>query len=61
MNQEEQRKIAINLINAYFDGKDIIMKDPVRGVPDWTSIKHPGYWSYLQEFCKNVDKYKIID
>lgn len=51
---------AIELVNAYFDGKEIIMKDPIHGVPDWVSIKHPEYWSYLAEFCKNVDKYKIL-
>lgn len=58
---EDARKKAIDLINAYFDGKDIIMKDPEAGVPDWVSIKHPEYWSYLVMFCKNVDKYKIVE
>lgn len=61
MDKEEQRKQAIDLVNAYFDNKDIVMKDPVHGVKDWVSIKHPEYWSYLEEFCKNVDKYKIIE
>ena len=51
---------AIELVEAYFDGKDIVMKDPAHGVKDWTSIRHPDYWSYLSEFCKNVDKYKIL-
>ena len=51
---------AIELVKAYFDGKDIVMKDPVHGVEDWTSIRHSDYWSYLSEFCKNVDKYKIL-
>ena len=51
---------AIELVEAYFDGKDIVMKDSEHGVKDWTSIRHPDYWSYLSEFCKNVDKYKII-
>lgn len=51
---------AIKLVNAWFDGKDIVMKDPEHGVSDWVSIRHPEYWSYLGEFCKNVDKYKIL-
>ena len=58
MNNREK---AHALIDAFFDGKDIIMKDPEHGVPNWVSIKHPEYWSYLAEFCKNVDKYKIIE
>lgn len=51
---------AIKLVNAWFDGKDIVMKDPEHGVSYWVSIRHPEYWSYLGEFCKNVDKYKIL-
>lgn len=51
---------AIKLVNAWFDGKDIVMKDSEHGVSDWVSIRHPEYWSYLGEFCKNVDKYKIL-
>ena len=58
MNEKEK---AIALINAYFDGKDIIMKDPIHGVPDWVSVRHPEYWSYLTMFCKNIDKYKIVE
>lgn len=58
---EEVRKKAIELINAYFDGKEIVMKDPEADVPHWVSIHHPDYWSYLSEFIKNVDKYKIIE
>lgn len=54
---ESDREKAIALVNAYFDGKDIIMKDPARGVPDWVSVRHPEYWSYLTMFCKNVHKY----
>ena len=50
------REKALELVNAYFDGKDIIMKDPARGVPDWVSVRHPEYWSYLTMFCKNVNK-----
>ena len=37
------------------------MKDPARGVPDWVSVRHPEYWSYLTMFCKNVNKYKIVE
>lgn len=58
MNNREK---AHALIDAFFDGKDIIMKDPEHGVPNWVSIKHPEYWSYLAEFCKNVNKYKIVE
>jgi hypothetical protein len=58
---ESDREKAHALIDAYFDGKDIIMKDPKAGVPDWVSVRHPNYWSYLTMFCKNVYKYKIIE
>ena len=58
---ESNREIAIALVNAYFDGKDIIMKDPARGVPNWVSVNHPEYWSYLTMFCKNTDKYQVIE
>ena len=51
----DKREKAIELINAYFDGKDIIMKDPEHGVPNWVSINHPEYWSYLDMFCREVD------
>ena len=51
---------SIELVESYFDGKEIVMKDPVHVIEDWTSIRHPDYWSYLSEFCKNVDKYKIL-
>ena len=55
------REKAHALIDAFFDSKEIIMKDPEHGVSNWVSIKHPEYWSYLTMFCKNVNKYKIID
>ena len=58
---EVARKKAIDLINAYFDGKSIIMKDPENGVYDWISIKNPEYWSFLEMFCKNLDKYRIVE
>lgn len=61
MTKEEQKQKAIALVEAYFDGKDIIMKDPIHGVKEWTSIKGCGYWSYLAKFCDNVDKYRIIE
>ena len=51
---------AIELVEAYFDGADIVMKDPEHGVKDWVSVRSPDYWSYLSEFCKNVNKYKIL-
>ena len=31
-DRSRKREVAIELINAYFDGKDIIMKDPAHGV-----------------------------
>lgn len=60
-NDMNDREKALALVNAYFDGKDIIMKDPARGVPNWVSVNNPEYWSYLTMFCKNVNKYKIVD
>lgn len=53
------REKALALVNAYFDGKEIEMKDPMRGVPNWVSINNPLFWSYLGQFCQNVDKYRI--
>lgn len=61
MDKEVARKRALELVNAYFDDREIVMKDPKAGVHDWVSIHHPEYWSFLGEFCKNVDKYKIIE
>lgn len=58
---EGDREKAHALIDAFFDGKDIIMKDPDAGVPDWVSVRHPEYWSFLTMFCKNVNKYKIVE
>lgn len=58
---ESNREKAIALVNAYFDGKDIFMRDPNAGVPNWVSVNHPEYWSYLTMFCKNVNKYKIVE
>lgn len=57
-NKDE--RAAVKLVKAYFRGKTILIKDPKHGVPDWVSIKDPNYWSYLTEFCKNVDKYKVL-
>ena len=45
MTREEQREKAIELVNAYFDKKDIVMKDPEMDVDDWVSIYHPDYWN----------------
>ena len=58
---ESNREKAIALVNAYFDGKDIFMRDPDAGVPNWVSVNHPEYWSYLTMFCKNTDKYQVIE
>ena len=58
---ENDREKAHALIDAYFDGKDIFMRDPDAGVPNWVSVNHPEYWSYLTMFCKNTDKYQVIE
>lgn len=58
---DKKRKKAIELINAYFDGKDIVVKDVMAGINKWTSIKDPRIWTYLGKFCENVDKYKIVE
>lgn len=60
-NRFSKREKAIALINAYFDGKDIIMKDPEHGVKNWVSVHDPNYWSYLGEFIREIDKYKIVE
>lgn len=59
--QLSDKEKAIALVTAYFEeGKDVIMKDPAHGVSDWVSVRNPDYWSYLGEFCRNVDKYRIV-
>lgn len=60
-NNMDDREKALALVNAYFDGKDIFMRDPDAGVPNWVSVNHPEYWSYLTMFCKNTDKYQVIE
>lgn len=57
MNEEARQK-AHELVDAFFDNKEIIVKDPEHGIP---SIKDSRYWCYLERFCKNTDKYKVID
>ena len=52
---------ALALVSAFFDGKNVEMKDPKHGVEDWVSVRSPLYWSYLTEFCRNVDKYRIAE
>ena len=52
---------ALALVSAFFDGKNVEMKDPEHGVKDWVSVRSPLYWSYLEEFCRNVDKYRIAE
>lgn len=52
---------ALAIVSAFFDGKNVEMKDPEHGVKDWTSVRSPLYWSYLEEFCRNVDKYRIAE
>ena len=55
------RDKAIRLVNAYFDGEEIQMLDPIHGVDEWTSaVNNPEYWSYLEVFCRNVDRYRIV-
>ena len=60
MNEEARQK-AHELVDAFFDEKEIEVKDPAHGIPFWASLKDPKYWSYLERFCKNTDKYRIID
>ena len=52
---------ALAIVSAFFDGKEVEMKDPKHGVGDWVSVRSPRYWSYLTEFCRNVDKYRIVE
>ena len=55
------RDKAIRLVNAYFDGEEIQMLDPIHGVEEWVSaVNNPHYWSYLESFCQNVNRYRII-
>ena len=55
------RDKAIRLVNAYFDGEEIQMFDPIHGVEEWVSaVNNPHYWSYLESFCQNVNRYRII-
>ena len=56
---EEVRETALELVNAYFDGKEIEVCDPLRGVPSWTSINDMSIWTFLEMFCKNTEKYRI--
>ena len=37
------REKALELVNAYFNGKTIEMKDPEMGVPDWIDINTPHF------------------
>lgn len=55
----DAREKAIELVNAYFDGKEIEVKDKAHGIMSWTSIKDKSMWTYLGEFCRNVGKYRI--
>lgn len=52
---------ALAIVSAFFDGKNVEMKDPEHGIKDWVSVRSPLYWSYLEEFCRNVDKYRIAE
>ena len=58
---DKKKEKAKKLINAYFDGKDLGVKDVLAGINHWTSIKDPRFWTYLGKFCENVDKYKIVE
>ena len=58
---EEAREKALNLVNAYFDGKEIEVCDPLRGIPSWVSIDYMSIWTFLEIFCKNTEKYRIKD
>ena len=61
LSKEEQKKKAIELVEAFFNDKDIVVKDPKGGIHDWVSIKDTRFWNYLTKFCEHVDCYKIID
>ena len=52
---------ALAVVSAFFDGKNVEMKDPKHGVENWVSVRSPLYWSYLTEFCRSVDKYRIAE
>lgn len=54
---------AIAIIEAYYDDtKDVQIKDPKSGVPDWTSVNNPAIkWTFLSRFLNHLDCYKIID
>ena len=56
---EEAREKALELVNAYFDNKDIEVCDPLRGVKDWISIDSLEIWTFLEMFCNNTEKYRI--
>jgi len=57
---KSQREKAHELIDAYFDRAEIIVRDPDHGVPHWTNIRSNEIWTFIEAFCENVDKYKII-
>lgn len=57
----ENREKALELVNAYFDGKEIEVCDPLRGVSTWMSIDNMSIWTFLEMFCKNTDKYRIVE
>jgi len=52
---------AIQLIEAYYDRKQIQVYDPDCDIKDWTNIENSFIWTYLEMFCKNLDKYRIIE
>jgi hypothetical protein len=56
MNEEARQK-AHELVDAFFNGKEIVVKDPDHGIPFWVSLKDSRYWSYLEQFCKKVKQY----
>jgi hypothetical protein len=60
MNKKARQK-AHELVDAFFDGKEIEVRDPAQGIPSWVSLKDPRYWNYLEQFCKNTDKYRVIN
>lgn len=61
LSKEEQKKKAIELVEAFFNDKDIIVKDPKGGIFDWVSIKDNRYWNYLTKFCNHVECFKIVN
>lgn len=59
---QNQKDKALELVKAYFEGKDIIVKDPSRGVSNWISVDDSTIaYTFLGMFCENVDCYRVVE